>query len=519
MKKAVVFDLDGTLSDSLDSITISANKAIGAFGFAPYERERYKYFVGDGADELLRRCLIHDGDTELAYFDRVREEYQKVFEEYCMYHVKPYDGIRKVLSELKKRGVKIAVLSNKPHPRTLDVIYDLFGEGYFDCVQGQKPEVERKPSPEGVFAISRELGIAVEDMLYVGDTGTDMKTGTGAGAYTIGVLWGFREREELEEHHADAIISHPMELLDYLDAKPNAEAKQHSVEAKRVSAEAKRSVHQCESGAKPRIRMIATDIDGTLVKDSSPEIYEEFPQLITKLTDAGYIVAAASGRAYPSIRNMFRTVSDKLAYIAENGAHIIVDGKDFSIVKMKRELVEGIMQDLRTLYPQGCNVVVSTPGCTMIESKDQTFIDFMLNNYHNKIKLTEDVLAENVDILKLAVHRQGSIREIGESFLIPKWESKAKTCMAGEEWVDFMDLSVDKGNALRTLQEHFGIRAEETMVFGDNANDIGMLQAAGESYAVENARDEVKNAAKYTCPGYEQRGVYNRLCKLMEGQV
>lgn len=499
MKKAVVFDLDGTLSDSLDSITISANKAIGAFGFAPYDRERYKYFVGDGADELLRRCLIHDGDTELAWFEKVRAEYKSVFEEYCMYKVKPYDGIRELLSELKKRGVKIAVLSNKPHPRTLDVIYDLFGEGYFDCVQGQKPEVERKPSPEGVFAISRELGIPAKDMLYVGDTSTDMKTGKSAGTFTIGVLWGFRERGELEENHADAIIAHPMELLEYLyeeEEKPRQ-----------------------PDGVRHRIRMIATDIDGTLVKDSSPEVYKEFPKLITKLTDAGYIFAVASGRAYPSIRNMFRTVSDKIVYIAENGAHIIEAGRDLSVVKMKRELVCGIMEDLRTLYPQGCNVVVSTPGCTMLESKDQTFIDFMNHNYHNKIKLTDDVLAENADVLKIAVHKPGSIREIGESFLIPKWERKAKTCMAGEEWVDFMDFSVDKGNALRMLQEHFGVSAEETMAFGDNANDIGMLQAAGESYAVENARDEVKKAAKYTCPGYEQRGVYNRLCKLMEEEV
>ncbi|NLL79295.1 MAG: HAD family hydrolase [Clostridiales bacterium] len=215
-KQAVIFDLDGTLSDSLDSITISANQAIGAFGFAPYDRERYKYFVGDGADELLRRCLKNGGDEKLQYFDRVKEEYKKIFEEYCMYRVKPYEGIREVLEELKARGIKIAVLSNKPHPRTLDVIHALFGEGYFDCVQGQTPEIERKPSPEGVFAISRYFHIPVEDMLYVGDTSTDMKTGKRAGAFTIGVLWGFREREELEENQADAIIAHPSEIIQYL---------------------------------------------------------------------------------------------------------------------------------------------------------------------------------------------------------------------------------------------------------------------------------------------------------------
>lgn len=267
------------------------------------------------------------------------------------------------------------------------------------------------------------------------------------------------------------------------------------------------------------IKMIATDIDGTLVKDSSPEIYEEFPKLVGQLTDAGYIFVVASGRAYPSIRNMFRAVADKIVYIAENGAHMIYKEQDLSVTKMKRKQVTGIMQDLRALYPQGCNVVVSTPGCTLMESRDQAFLDFMHHNYHNKIKLTEDVLAEDVDILKIAVHKKGSIRSIGEELLIPKWQDQVKTCMAGEEWVDFMDFSVDKGNALRFLQDYFGVRTEETMAFGDNANDIGMLQTAGVSFAVENAREEVRSAAKYTCPGYDKRGVYHTLCKFLSEEV
>ncbi len=216
MKKAVVFDLDGTLSDSLDSIAYSCNLSIGAYGFAPYDRERYKYFVGDGADELLRRCLINGGDPELTYFERVKAEYDKIFEQYCMYQVKPYEGIVELLHGLKAQGVKLAVLSNKPHPRTLDVIKSLFGEDLFDCVQGQKPEVERKPSPAGVFEVLKQLQLEPEDILYVGDTSTDMKTGKGAGAFTVGVLWGFRDRTELEENHADAIIEHPAELMKYL---------------------------------------------------------------------------------------------------------------------------------------------------------------------------------------------------------------------------------------------------------------------------------------------------------------
>lgn len=215
--RAVVFDLDGTLSDSLASIWKSANLAIGAYGFAPYEKEQYKYFVGDGADELLRRCLRNAGDEALVYFDRVREKYRDIFEEYCMYEVRPYEGIERLLAELKRRGIKLAVLSNKPHERTLDVIHALFGEECFDWIQGQTEELKKKPSPDGVFYIGKRLDISPSEMIYVGDTNTDMQTGRAAGAYTVGVLWGFRERAELEENHADAVIVRPEELLDLFD--------------------------------------------------------------------------------------------------------------------------------------------------------------------------------------------------------------------------------------------------------------------------------------------------------------
>ena len=177
MKKAVIFDLDGTLTDSLESIKVSADKAIGEFGFGPYTKEQYKYFVGDGADTLIERCLEAGGDKGLAYFDRAFVEYQKIFQEYCMYRVVPYDGIRELLAELKERGIKIAVLSNKPHERTKDVIYTLFGEGYFDVVQGQIAGVEKKPSPAGVFCILEQLKLTADEILYLGDTGTDMQTG------------------------------------------------------------------------------------------------------------------------------------------------------------------------------------------------------------------------------------------------------------------------------------------------------------------------------------------------------
>lgn len=232
MKKAVIFDLDGTLTDTIASIKISADKAVGKFGFGPFSEEQYKYFVGDGAATLIERCLIAGGDTELKNFEGAFKEYQRVFEEYCMYKVEPYAGIRELLSALKEKGVKLAVLSNKPHERTKEVISAIFGDDCFDVVRGQMDTVAKKPSPEGVFKILEELSmaeplakteiggmaesLAPEDILYLGDTGTDMQTGKAAGAFTIGALWGFREEEELRKNHADVLIENPLQLLDYL---------------------------------------------------------------------------------------------------------------------------------------------------------------------------------------------------------------------------------------------------------------------------------------------------------------
>lgn len=216
MKAAVVFDLDGTLSDSIHSIKYCADQAVADFGYGPFSEQQYKYFVGDGAANLIKRALAAGGDAEGIHFEEAFAKYREIFRENCMYQVEPYEGIRELLAALKEKNIKIAVLSNKPHAETVNVIETLFGKDYFDVIQGQKENVAIKPSPEGVFQILKQLGLTADDILYLGDTSTDMKTGKGAGAFTVGALWGFRERQELEENHADAIIDHPLDLLDFL---------------------------------------------------------------------------------------------------------------------------------------------------------------------------------------------------------------------------------------------------------------------------------------------------------------
>lgn len=215
MKKAVIFDLDGTLTDSIYSIKYSGDKMLEHFGYGPFPVERYKYFIGDGAANLVRRALTASGDTELVHFEEAYSLYREIFKENCMYRVRPYEEIPELLAALKAQEIRIAVLSNKPHAETVNVIETLFGRNSFDVIQGQKENVAIKPSPEGVFRILEQLNMKVSDILYLGDTATDMKTGKNAGAFTVGALWGFRDKQELEEGGADVIISHPLELLRY----------------------------------------------------------------------------------------------------------------------------------------------------------------------------------------------------------------------------------------------------------------------------------------------------------------
>lgn len=263
------------------------------------------------------------------------------------------------------------------------------------------------------------------------------------------------------------------------------------------------------------IKLIATDIDGTLVKESTPEIYQEMLDVIRRWTDQGGYFCVASGRQYYSIRHMFEQVSDRIIYLAENGAHVRYREQDILVQKMRRDYVEQIMAQLRTFY-NTCDVVVSSTEGSLLETHNEKFLDFFAKGYHNKYRIVEDVLATGEDIMKIAIYQENSIRKLGEEILIPQWQDKVKTCMAGEEWVDFMDASVDKGNALKVIQKYLGVKAKETMAFGDNDNDIGMLQAAGESYAVESARDSVKEKAKHVCPSYHEKGVYQIISRLLE---
>ncbi len=214
MKKAVIFDLDGTVSNTIDTIAYFANLALTHFGLPTIETEKYKYLVGNGAKVLVERMLKTVG-APAEMFDKVHPYYVEEYDKDFMFLTRPYDGIIEMLDALKAKGIKTAVLTNKPHMTACKVIENLFGERILLC-RGVKEDGICKPAPDGVYEIMRQLNVEREDVLYVGDTGTDMETGKGAGLYTVGVTWGFRTRDELEENGADVIIDEPEQLLALL---------------------------------------------------------------------------------------------------------------------------------------------------------------------------------------------------------------------------------------------------------------------------------------------------------------
>lgn len=232
MKRAVIFDLDGTLANTLESIAYCTNRALEDHGFCKIPAERFKKFVGNGARMQLTRVLREAGDeegkeilpeadadgfyTRPSHLEQVLVSYMEYFQEGCMYRVEPYEGIPALLKELQKRGILSAVLSNKPHANTGKVIEALFGKNCFALVLGQKESLKKKPAPDGIWEIMKELELDRSEILYVGDSSVDMDTGKAAQVETIGVEWGFRDREELLAHGADGLIQRPEELLNYL---------------------------------------------------------------------------------------------------------------------------------------------------------------------------------------------------------------------------------------------------------------------------------------------------------------
>lgn len=260
------------------------------------------------------------------------------------------------------------------------------------------------------------------------------------------------------------------------------------------------------------IKLVVSDIDGTLVKDGCHNINPRFFEVISQLKKKGILFAAASGRQLPSIRRLFAPVQDNVIFIAENGAYVVCRDTEMSISPMKKELISTIVEDMRSL--DGCFLTASGKEATYIETRDEQFWDFLVNGYHNTVRVVDDVLKENLEIIKLALYNKNGIDKEA-AVLTSKWSDQVKVVVAGSMWLDFMDESVDKGNALAKIQRLTGISKEETICFGDNSNDIGMFHQAGRSYAVCTATPTVQKEASGVIGSYTQESVLHELEKLL----
>lgn len=212
MIKICIFDLDGTLAKTQESIARPVNMTLEHFGLPAQPVEAFNYYAGDGIKNALKRALIDAGDTEAEHLEEGLPMCRAWMQEDPTYHVVPYDHMVWALEELKSHGVKIAVFSNKPHESAVSVVETIFGMGCFDHIQGQTDTIPIKPDPSGVYEILDKFGAEKSECLYFGDTNTDMLTGHNAGVTTVGVTWGFRPRAELEEYNADIIIDSAEEI-------------------------------------------------------------------------------------------------------------------------------------------------------------------------------------------------------------------------------------------------------------------------------------------------------------------
>ena len=214
--KACIFDLDGTLTNTLESMTYSVNLTLKEMGLSQITKDQCRMFVGNGARVLIEESLKVSGDPKASRIEEGMKIYGRIFDQNCTYHVTPYEGIPEMLKALKDKGIQLAVLSNKPDRQTVKVVKAIFGEELFDYAQGQKEGIRRKPEPDGVWYLMEQMHVSKEECLYIGDSEVDAATGRNAGLKTIGVLWGFRDRKTLETAGADDLIDRPDELLQFV---------------------------------------------------------------------------------------------------------------------------------------------------------------------------------------------------------------------------------------------------------------------------------------------------------------
>ena len=215
--KAAIFDLDGTLIDSLADLADSANEMLVGFGFPRHDLDKYRYFVGNGSRKLIERCLPAEKADDSAFVDEALAKYKLCYDKNLTHKTVCYEGIMDMLTALQAKHIPLGICTNK-HQSAADVIVDkLFPKDMFVSVIGDCKDMPRKPDPKKVLLIAAKMGVKPTEVAYFGDTSVDMDTANNAGMLPIGVTWGFRPQEELVAHGAKILLDTPMELFSKVE--------------------------------------------------------------------------------------------------------------------------------------------------------------------------------------------------------------------------------------------------------------------------------------------------------------
>jgi phosphoglycolate phosphatase len=214
--RAVLFDLDGTLLDTLEDLAHSVNRVLAARGLPGHPVEAYRYFVGEGITMLIRRALPPERRDE-ATIEKCRTEFERDYGNNWHIRTRPYEGVPAMLDRLTELKVPMTIVSNKPDAFTKLCVAQLLASWRFGPVFGKREGIPRKPDPAGALEATRMLDVEPRNVIYLGDTGTDMQAASAAGMYGVGALWGFRDREELRNAGAKKLLERPQRMLDFFE--------------------------------------------------------------------------------------------------------------------------------------------------------------------------------------------------------------------------------------------------------------------------------------------------------------
>lgn len=258
------------------------------------------------------------------------------------------------------------------------------------------------------------------------------------------------------------------------------------------------------------IKLIVSDIDGTLLEDGQHTLNPELFEVIRKLRENGLQFAAASGRQWGSIETVFEPVKEKIFYLSDNGAYVGCHGRQLFVNTIDRELVKDMVRDIRAA---GLDVMISGPDVVYLDTPNEEFYRWLVDGYKFRVKRVEDILQVEDQFIKVSAYKQTDV-EGATKALREKYQDKLKITISGDMWMDCMATGVNKGVAVKLLQESLDILPEETMAFGDQMNDIEMLESVYYSFAIGNARPEVKKVARFEADTNVNNGVL-KILKLL----